>query len=304
MSDVDAFVHRIAERALTAPDELVAIIGPTASGKTELAIRIAETIGGEVVGCDSVQIYRRFDIGSGKPTAEERARAPHHLVDELDPHDAIDAASYAVRARAAIEAIRSRGRIPILSGGTFLWTKAALFGLAKGPAADETIRARHRAQVVAEGKMKLHEELAKVDPGAAARLHPNDTLRVSRALEVFELTGKRLSDEQASHGFREPAIRSRLYAIRIAPEVLTARIESRAKAWLAGGWLDEVRALVRDGYGASRALGSVGYREVRTFLDGELPEAELLPSIVRATKIFARRQRTWLNHEPVDWLVR
>jgi tRNA dimethylallyltransferase len=174
-------------------DRLITIVGPTASGKTALAVALAEKLGGEVVSADSVQIYRRFDVGSGKPTADEIARAPHHLVGALDPLDPIDAAAWAELASRSIAEIRSRGRIPIVCGGTFLWIKALRFGLAEAPAANEAVRDRHRAIAESEGRAGLHERLRAVDAEAAARLHPNDLVRVSRALEVFELSGKTLS---------------------------------------------------------------------------------------------------------------
>jgi tRNA dimethylallyltransferase len=249
-----------------------------------------------------VQIYRGFDIGSGKPTQEELARAPHHLVGALEPLDPIDAARFAQMARAAIEGIRGRGKRVVIAGGTFLWTKAALFGLAEAPAASSEIRARHRAVATTRGRAALHEELARVDAETAARLHPNDVVRVSRALEVFEMTGTSIAAWQRAHAFREPRYDARLVAIRRGADELGARIDRRARAMLDAGFIDEVRRLLAQGYGEARAMGSVGYREVRAFLAGELPEAELAPRIVRSTRIFARRQRTWLNHEPVTWL--
>jgi tRNA dimethylallyltransferase len=298
--------EELLERALRAvgsdQDVLPVVVGPTASGKTELAIELAEKLGGEIVGIDSVQIYRGFDIGSGKPTLEERARAPHHLVDVVDPMEPIDAARFASMANDVIADIRARGRRPVLCGGTFLWVKAVLFGLAEAPAADEATRARHRRLVAEEGREALHAALAKVDPAAAQKLHPNDVVRVSRALEVFELTGRSLLAWQSEHAFRTPKHRSALLAIPREPVELTKRIERRARAWLEGGWKEEVRSLLERGYAEARAMGAVGYREVRAHLEGALAEADLLPAIVRSTRIFARRQRTWLNHEPVKWL--
>jgi tRNA dimethylallyltransferase len=293
----------LADLAARARDgHLVAIVGPTATGKTALAVRLAERTDGEVVSADSVQIYRRFDIGSGKPTAEELARAPHHLVGVLRPDDAVDAARFATLADAAIDDIVGRGKVPILCGGTFLWVKALLYGLAAAPPADAALRARHQAIVAASGRGELHRMLAEVDPRSAARLHPNDVLRVSRALEVFELTGEPLSALQESHAFRGSRHRPYLAAIRVSPAELTLRIARRVDAWLAAGWIEEVRALVRDGFGDSRAMGSVGYREVRAHLTEPRSNDELAASIVRSTRVFARRQRTWLNHAEVSWV--
>jgi tRNA dimethylallyltransferase len=294
------------ERALRAidedPDALVAVVGPTASGKTELAVSLADQLGGEIVSADSVQVYRGFDVGSGKPTAEERARAPHHLVSAIEPLDPFDAALYADAAGAAMRDISTRGKRPIVAGGTFLWVKAILFGLAKAPPADKAIRARHREEAARQGHAALHAKLVAADPLLAARLHPNDLVRVSRGLEVHELTGCPLSVWQSNHGFREARHRPLLLAIQREPAALTARIDRRVDRWLATGWIEEVRDLQNRGYGSARAMGAVGYREVTAHLAGEIPREDLAGAIVRATRVFARRQRTWLNHEPVRWL--
>lgn len=281
------------------PESLPVIVGPTASGKTTLAIRLAQALDGEIVSADSVQIYREFDIGSGKPTAEERAQARHHLVDVQDPLDPIDAARFVAMADRAIADIRARGKRPIVCGGTFLWVRALLHGLAPSPAANEELRERHRLLVLEQGRTALHDRLKQVDPGSAARLHPNDVVRVSRALEVFELTGQCLSGQQESHGFQPQRYQAHLFAIAYPPDALTDRITARVDAWLAGGWLEEVATLLQRGYGDTRAMGSVGYRQVAMRLTGQLPEEELNVAIVRATRVFARRQRTWLNHAPV-----
>jgi tRNA dimethylallyltransferase len=302
-SSNDASVVEQALRlAEAAPAELFTIVGPTASGKTALAVALAERLGGEIVSADSVQIYRRFDIGSGKPTPLELAAARHHLVDALDPLDAVDAAAWARLAGAAIDDVRARGRVPIVCGGTFLWIKALVFGLAEAPAASPAIRERHRTIAESEGRPALHARLREVDADSAARLHPNDLVRVSRALEVHELTGKPMSVWQREHGFARPQHRARMVAIACDPAVLTERITARARAWLAAGWTDEVRALMGDGCADARAMASVGYAQVRAAIRGEIPPGELEIAIVRATRVFARRQRTWLNHADVTWL--
>jgi tRNA dimethylallyltransferase len=281
---------------------LVAVVGPTASGKTELACSLAERVDGEVVSADSVQIYTRFDVGSGKPTESELARAPHHLVGALDPHEPVDAARFASLASGAIDDIRARGKVPIVSGGTFLWVKALIHGLVEAPPASEEVRARHRGIVEKSGRAELHRMLSEVDAASAARLHVNDALRVGRALEVYELTGTKLSEAQEKHAFAERRYPSRLVARTVSPDALTGRIEQRARAWLGGGWIEEVRALIADGYEDARAMGSVGYREVAAHVRGDLDRDALLGAVVRATRVFARRQRTWLNHADVAWL--
>jgi tRNA dimethylallyltransferase len=283
---------------------LLVVVGPTASGKSELALRLAAEQNGEIVGADSVQVYRRFDIGSSKPTPEERARVPHHLVDEVDPFEPLDAGAWAVRAASAVEEIRARGRTPIVCGGSFLWVKALVFGLATGPGRDEELRARHRDFVAAKGRPALHAELARVDAVSAARLSPNDFVRVSRALEVFELTSVPLSRYQAEHGFSAPRYSAELVGVRRAPAELDERIERRTRAMLDAGFVDEVRALLADGFGGARAMGSVGYRQIASALSAGTPLDlhALCDEIRRATRIFARRQRTWLREQPVTWL--
>lgn len=281
------------------PDELLVVVGPTASGKTELALRLAERLGGEIVGADSVQIYESFDIGSGKPTAEELARAPHHLIGVADPLVPVEAQRFTELAEAAIADIRARRKVPIVCGGTFLWVKALVWGLAPMPGADPALRAEHARIAETEGRAALHARLAAVDPESAARLAPNDLVRVSRALEVLQLSGKTMSAWQKEHGFRETRHRARLVGVQRTPEELDARIARRTEAWLAGGWIEEVRGLVARGYRGARAMGSVGYREVLAYVEGALPEEELPAAVVRSTRVFVRRQRTWLRDLPV-----
>jgi tRNA dimethylallyltransferase len=281
---------------------LVCIVGPTASGKTDLAMAVADRVGGEIVSADSVQIYRGFDIGSGKPNAEERARAPHHVIDVLDPMDPVDAAVYARLAEDAIADIRARGKLPILCGGTYFWVRALVLGLVDAPAGDPEIRARHRAFVDEKGRNALHDELTRIDPESAKRLHPNDVVRVSRALEIYELSGRKMSDWHSEHGFRNRRMEHVLVAPSTTPEQLSERIAARVDTWLAGGWIDEVRSLLDAGYGASRPMGSVGYAEVRAHLAGDLARDALRDAIVQSTRIFARRQKTWLKSAQVEWL--
>ncbi|MBW2457091.1 MAG: tRNA (adenosine(37)-N6)-dimethylallyltransferase MiaA [Deltaproteobacteria bacterium] len=284
------------------PDEIITVVGPTASGKTGLAIALAERWGGEIIGADSVQIYRLFDVGSGKPTAAERAQVPHHLIDVVDPLAPFDAGRFVAMADEAIAEVRSRGRRPIVCGGTFLWVKALLFGLAPSAPADDEIRARHAAIAEQAGRPALHERLAQVDPTSAARLAPNDLVRVSRALEVFELTGKTQSEWHAEHQFGTSRYRTRLLGVERPRDVIDRRIAERAQGWLDGDWITEVRDLLDGGYGEARAMASVGYKQVRDHVLGELGTDELQEAVVRATRKFVRRQRTWLRDEPVDWV--
>lgn len=296
----------VADRVVALAEEnrerLLCIVGPTASGKTDLAMAVAERVGGEIVSADSVQVYRGFDIGSGKPNAEERARAPHHVIDVLDSMELIDAAAYSKLAEGAIADIRGRGKLPILCGGTYFWVRALVLGLVDAPPGDPDIRARHRAFVDEKGRIALHEELVRVDPDSASRLHPNDVVRVSRALEIYELSGRKMSDWHAEHGFRQRRMEHVLVAPSVTPEELTERITARVDKWLASGWIEEVRALLDAGHRDARAMNSVGYAEVRSFIEGTLPRESLREAIVQSTRIFARRQRTWLKSAPVEWL--
>jgi tRNA dimethylallyltransferase len=284
--------------------DLAVVVGPTASGKSDLALTLAEARDGEIIGADSVQVYRHFDLGSGKPSKSDRERVRHHLIDVADPLQPMDAASYAARASEAVAEVRRRGKLPIVCGGSFLWVRALLYGLSDAPPADPAIRHRHASLAQDEGRPALHARLRAFDPDAAARLDANDFVRVSRALEVFELTGRPLSLLQKEHGFREPRFNARLFGIGWTAEELMTRIAQRTEQLLATGFAEEVTELVRLGYRDARAMSSVGYRQVLDCAEGRLSQKELAPAINRATKVFARRQRTWLREEPVVWLAR
>jgi tRNA dimethylallyltransferase len=282
--------------------DLIVVVGPTASGKSALAVELCEALNGEIVNADSVQIYRHFDIGSGKPPPEEMARVPHHLIGVVDPLAPMDAGRFVNLADEAIQSIRARGKRPIVCGGTFMWAKALLHGLAPAPPADPAIRARHASEAEEQGRGALHARLQAVDPRSAERLAPNDFIRVSRALEVWELTGRTLSDWQDAHGFREARHEAKLIGVRWSSAALSQRISERTARFLRSGWVEEVRELRARGYADARAIASVGYLQVASHLDGELPEGELPLAIDRATRVFARRQRTWLRDQPVIWL--
>lgn len=279
---------------------LLFVVGPTASGKSSLASLLAEQLAGEVVSADSVQVYRHFDIGSGKPTPEELARAPHHLIDIADPLSPIEANVWALLAAQKIEEIQARGRVPIVCGGTFLWVKALLFGLAEAPPGDAEIRAEHQRYAAVEGRPSLHRRLASVDPKSAERLHPNDFVRVSRALEVYELTQLPLSVIQEQHGFREPRYRAELLTVEWEREAYEARLLARVRQMMESGFRAEVQGLLEHGYGETRAMAAVGYRQVKEAVENDsspISDEELTERVVRVTRIFARRQRTWLRDE-------
>lgn len=284
-------------------EPLLIVVGPTASGKTDLAVRVAERARGEIVSADSVQVYRGFDIGASKPTKDERARAPHHLVDIVAPDEPMDAARWVSLAESTIRDIRRRGRRPIVCGGTFLWVRALVFGLAPAPPGDEKLRADYRIRAEKEGRAALWQDLRAVDPESAGRLAPNDFVRVTRALEVYALTGVPLSRFHREHGFEKPRHPVRLVGVRQEPDELAKRIERRVGDMLARGWIREVAALMQQGFADTRPMASVGYRQIRDALaSGFVDIDQLAEQISRSTRIFARRQRTWLRDAGVEWI--
>jgi tRNA dimethylallyltransferase len=267
-------------------------------------MQLAGELGGEIVSADSMQIYRGFDVGTGKPSAEERAAVPHHLVDVAGPLEAWDAARWADEAVRLIAEIRARGGVPIVCGGTFLWVRALIYGLADAPRGDDELRARHRAWAEREGRPALYAKLIEVDPKTASRLAPNDFVRVSRALEVFELTGKPMSEVQAAHGFREPRFLARFIGVARERAEQDELIAKRVRGMLTAGWVREVEGLRAAGFGEARVMASVGYRQISEAIatGSAADEAALAEGIARATRVFARRQRTWLRDQPVEWL--
>jgi len=281
---------------------ILALVGPTGTGKTALSLALAQRLGAEIVNCDSRQVYRGLDIGSAKPTAAERAAAPHHLFDLVEPDEPFDAARYAVLARAALAAIAARGRPALVVGGTGLYLKALRFGLFAGPRRDQALRARLAAEEEA-APGALHARLAAVDRAAAARLHANDRLRLIRALEVLELTGRPLSAWQAEHGFAD-ALPMRVVGLRLDRAALYARLDARCSAMLAAGLPDEIRALRARGYGPDLpALRSIGYRELGAHLDGACDLPTALAAMQRATRNLAKRQLTWFRADAtVEWV--
>lgn len=277
---------------------MILLMGPTATGKSALALALADALGGEIVTVDSAQAYRGMDVGTAKPDAATRARVPHHLIDLIDPTDAYSAARFCADARVAVDAIRARGRVPILAGGTMLYFKAWTEGLSSLPRADAATRAAIDAEAAARGWPALHAELARVDPASAAKLRPTDTQRIQRALEVARLTGQPLSSLQ---GRRTPGARDdKAVAIALMPtdrERLHREIAARFDAMLAGGLVDELAAL-RGRFALDPAMPSmrcVGYRQAWAFLDGEVDREGLRETAIAATRQLARRQLTWLR---------
>ncbi len=281
---------------------IVVLAGPTASGKTAAGVRLARILGGELVGADSVQVYRGFDIGSAKPTAGELGGVRHHLLDVLDPTERIDAMGFARLADAAIDAIASRGRVPIVVGGTGLWLRALLRGLVDLPPPDPAIRSSLEDEARRLGSPALHRRLATIDPKSAAGIHPNDALRIVRALEVWEQTGRPLGELRAAHALGAPRYPTLFVVFDRGAERSRTRIEARVDQMLAAGWVDETRRLLERWPPLARPFGSVGYKQIVAHLRAGIPLPETRAAIVKATRIYARRQRTWFNKEPgVSW---
>jgi tRNA dimethylallyltransferase len=279
----------------------ILLMGPTAAGKSALALALAREFDVEIVSVDSAQVFRGMDVGTAKPDTATRAAVPHHLIDVLDPDQAYSAARFRADALAAVLAIRARGRLPLLVGGTMLYFKALTEGLSTLPPADPATRAALDARAAASGWPALHAELARIDPPTAARLAPNDAQRIQRALEVHALTGRPLSALQGTRA-ADGAL-GRTVALALLPSdraVLHAAIADRFDAMLAGGLVDELRGL-RERFPLSPELPSmrcVGYRQAWRFIDGALDAAGLRATGIAATRQLARRQLTWLRATP------
>ncbi len=286
---------------------VVVVTGPTGSGKSALAIQLALRFGGEIVNADSMQVFRYMDIGTAKPTPEERQRVPHHLFDVADPDEIYSAGRFAKEARAAAAAIHSRGRVVFLTGGTGLYIRAFLDGLVETGGADRILRGRlegEQARAAEEGDpTRLHRRLLELDPDAAERIHPNDVRRTVRALEILEQSGQPASRVRAAHAFTDSPYRVLHLAVDPGRERLAERIAQRAEAMIEAGLLAEVRALRGRGYGAHlRPMQAIGYRHMQAVVDGLDTLVNALAAIETDTRRFARRQRTWLRAVPeVRW---
>lgn len=281
---------------------LVVIAGPTGSGKSELALRLAQAIGGEIVNYDSVQVYRGFDIGSAKPSPATRALVPHHLFDVADADEELNAADWAHLARAVCDDIHARGKRAILAGGTFFYLRALLAGLPEMPARDEALRARIRAVAGrARGPERLHRWLSKIDPQSGRKIAPADRHRVERALEVWLRSGRPISSWELPADDDVPSIK---IALDLDRPRLAERLDRRVEAMFAAGLIEETRALLDRFPADSRPFGTIGYKEAAAVLRGELTRDQAIAETKRRTRAYAKRQRTWLRAERnVQWLA-
>jgi tRNA dimethylallyltransferase len=278
----------------------VLLLGPTGSGKTALSLALGERLGGEIVSCDSVAVYRGMDLGTAKPSREECGRVPHHLLDVAEPDQPFTAGEYSRRARAALREIAERGKLPIVTGGTGLYLRALTEGLFAGPVRHEGLRNRLRKSADKRGSLWLHRMLTRLDPESAARIHPNDTPKLIRAIEVCIAARKPLSQVMA----RDPLTEFRLLRIGLNPprEDLYDRLNRRCAAMFTAGLVDETRTLLAR-FGKVKALDSLGYRQALQVLAGTLTEPAAIAAAQQGHRNYAKRQLTWFRREPeVHWI--
>ena len=285
---------------------LLCLLGPTAVGKTEIAIQLAQHLNAEIVSVDSRQIYRQMDIGTAKPTPEERQTAPHHLIDCVDISQPFSVADYQSLVDTAIADIQNRGKQVLLVGGAGLYFRAVVDGLFEGPDADIALRERLEQEAAQRGVDVLHERLRACDPVSAERIHPNNVVRVIRALEVYELTGTPMSEHQQQWHEEKQRYPFIAFCLTLPRALLYQRIEQRVDVMLANGLIAEVEALLAAGYARDTvALQSFGYKELIAYLDGECTYLEAVEQLKRNTRRFAKRQLTWFRKDTrIEWIDR
>ena len=282
-------------------ESFLALVGPTASGKTEAAVGVAEALGAEILSIDSMQVYRGMDVGTAKPTAEQRARIRHHLLDLVDPSEAFSVAAFQAAAREAADDVRRRGARPLLVGGSGLYLRAVVDRL-EFPGTESNVRDDLEEEAAFVGADRMHGRLAEMDPVAASKIEPANVRRTVRALEVAAITGRPFSS-YASAWDDYPADRVRAAGVRLTPEQLTSRAEERVREMLAAGWIEEVETLVAGGFGGwLTATQAIGYAELARHLAGELSMEDAVRQTITRTHRFARRQMAWFRRDPrIRW---
>ena len=283
----------------TAKPKIIVICGPTGIGKTSVAIEVARHFNGQIIGADSMQIYKYMDIGTAKPTAEEQAQVVHHMVDIVTPEEPFDAARYAELARHVIVDLYEHYILPFVVGGTGLYIKALLHGLFEDDVSDPHIREKLKAEAQTLGIDTLHQRLCHLDPDTARRLHPNDTYRILRALEVVEASGKPISRHHREHRFAVQPFDTLQIGLEMQRELLYERINQRVDAMFAAGFLEEVKNLLARGYAADlKAMQSIGYRHLVDTIQGRISTKECLFTLKRDHRRYAKRQLTWFKADP------
>ncbi len=283
--------------------KIIIICGPTALGKTSTAIMVAEKFNGEIVGADSMQVYRFMDIGTAKPTSAEKARIRHHMIDIVDPDEPFDARQFTLKAHEKITKLCARGILPFIVGGTGLYIKALVHGLCEAIPSDIHIRNQLKSKIEKHGLKVLYQRLNKYDPETAKKLHPNDTTRIIRALEVYELTGKTISQYHEEHKFTDEPFHVLKIGLHIDRDILYDRINRRVDAMMAKGFLDEVKGLLDKGYTTDlKSMQSIGYRHLVAFIHGDISWNEAIRTLKRDTRRYAKRQLTWFKADPeIQW---
>ncbi len=286
--------------------KVIVICGPTGAGKTSAAIEIAGEFKGEIINADSMQIYKYMDIGTAKPTLDEQARVKHHMIDIIDPDESFDAAMYAKTARETIMQLDRQDIVSFVAGGTGFYIKALLHGLFIGPAkgGDVNIRERLKEEAAVHGAAFLHKRLSKCDTTAAENIHPNDTYRIIRALEVYEITGKSISECHEEHRFTDEPFKVLTIGLDMNREILYDRINSRVDAMIDAGFVDEVKRLLYKGYSENlKPMQSIGYRHITDYIKGRLSWDEALLTLKRDTRRYAKRQTTWFKADSrIVWI--
>lgn len=282
---------------------IIVICGPTSVGKTGTAISLAGTFGGEIIGADSMQIYRHMDIGTAKPSMTEQAAVQHHMIDIRDPDESYDAGTFADEAFQKTEALNHKGTLPFLVGGTGLYIKALIYGLSRTAPVDPAVLSRLKKEVEKYGSRALHKRLQEKDRDTARKIHPNDSFRIIRALEVFEKTGTPVSTYHGRHGFSDPRLKTLMIGLHMERHTLYERIDRRVDTMIKEGLLEEVKDLLQRGYKPElKSMQSIGYRHMTDYLNGDLSWEDAIATLKRDTRRYAKRQLTWFGADnTIKW---